>query len=727
MAGGIDPDAPYLFNTRHAKPVEYQRRAPTLEELLQRQDFPFQILQPIPLRGVNINGLLPKTIEQLGFNYFVVIDNSNYTKMSDIYRDSRLAGKSNFVTSDSVVHPYLAFTNRVLTDATLTQIVPDMLLLLDSMQTASLLDYRNAEDAEVRADIERNIAYLAVAIKLLNPKYQLPDIGTAAGLAEADLKHIFAGRQARSAIFDRTEDFSQFKPTGFYNAHGGLQSYFRCREWLSRVPYPIIDISAGADGTINNNFRRSVLLYRSLDHGVALGKPAMELWTKLVKASSLLGTQLDNLKERTLYPQDYKYVFQGRSSDLRVTLNSLAEPLFRTKLMLAIRKQKPVNLSSASIFELEDGAVDGQTAANFRLFPVFAQPEQPWLRVIARNFPTDKQSSSAWPVSLMDMYAWGSPIAGNILHDNVHALDPSLSKVLPELVNCIMRRQPGGQMQPVDSRTWKFLSTYFKPLPEGVPAVLRSEFWMCRRLLSAFGGWVDSQCAMAPAEAPVANASTNSAKATASTEAPTGDSVSGVPTAANPTMVPRRMGKGAPYHYLEPTIELYRLLEQDATKIQADLVASNYFPDRYKTRFGDFTRLFQRFQKISEAELRNQQLSQVDKRLLGTIDQILEKVDVPLPSVLPIEAPSEDRFGRGVNLAVGRPGQLYIIYQNPHTLEWTLGRGAVYTYYELPAPLLTDSMWQHKLEAGFAQPLQWASRFQVVQKEEKKAATAARP
>jgi hypothetical protein len=733
FAGAVDSNdaPPYLFQTRQGRPVEYKRSAPQLEELIRRTDMPYVPLQPIPLHGVRITGLHGKTVDMLGWNYFVVVDNSKYTKMSEIYRDSRLQGKSNFVTSDSIIHPYLAFTNRVVADTLTSQMVPDMLLLLDAMQQVALADYKSAEDGEVRGDIERNIAYLTVALKLLNPNYEFPRVGNIAKMAETDLRNIFSGRYAHSAIFDRGEDFSIFKPTGYFTAEDKLQSYFRCREWLSRVPYPIVDSMAGPNG---HNFRRSVLLFRCLDQAQVLGKPAMELWTKLVKASTLAGSPLDNLKERTLYPHDYRVVFSDRSSDLKVTLNALAEPLFRTKLMLAIRRQKPVNLSSASIFEIDEGGSSGEAAANFRLFPIVAQPEQPWLKSVARVFPSDKLASSSWPIGLLDMYAWGAPSAGNVLHDNLYSLDPNIIHALPDLANCVTRRQAGGQQVPVDSRVWRLLSSYFKPMTEAVPAVLRSEGWGTHRLLSAVGGWVDAQCALAPEKAPDEPAPTPGGDAP---EAATDEAVPGVPTVpgASPAApVVRRAPRVAPYHYLEPSLELYRNLEQDAHRLQTELASAQYLQDKYRSRFSDFTRLFQRLAKIAETELRGMQLNNVDRRLLANIDQILERVDTPLPAVLSFEASHkpgtkvkpEDRFSQGMNLAIGRPGQLYVIYQNPNSMAWTLGRGAVYTYYELPAPLLTTSMWEHRLEAGFAAPLPWTSKFQIVQKEAARpAATAA--
>jgi len=190
-------------------------------------------------------------------------------------------------------------------------------------------------------------------------------------------------------------------------------------------------------------------------------------------------------------------------------------------------------------------------------------------------------------------------------------------------------------------------------------------------------------------------------------------------TAAKPDApsVPRRVSKVPPYHYLEPNLDIYKHLELDATKLQAQLEAAHYFPQQHKAKLADFVRLFQRLQKIATTELHGLPISVLDRRLLADIDLILDKVDVPLPAVLTFDGGKSegDMINRGFNMAVGRPGILYIIYQNPHSMEWTLGRGAVYTYYETPAPLLTEGMWKHKVEAGFAVPPSWATRFELVQ------------
>lgn len=226
----------------------------------------------------------------------------------------------------------------------------------------------------------------------------------------------------------------------------------------------------------------------------------------------------------------------------------------------------------------------------------------------------------------------------------------------------------------------------------------------------------------------------------------------------------RKRSKIPPYHYLEPSVEVYRQLEADALKMQNELAGAHYLSEEYKQRFGDFIRLFQRLTKIADTEIKGLQIGAMDRKLLGDIDLILDRVDVPLPAVVSFEAtpktmktttaevklgfnaqkPIASKNGKppatfkakaavtssatenetnselpaGFNLAVGRPGLLYVIYQNPRSMEWTLGRGAVYTYYEMTAPMLTNSMWQHRVESGFAKPLNWTGRYEIVQQAE---------
>src|SRR5262249_4529898 len=159
---------------------------------------------------------------------FVVVDNTDFTTMSDLYRENRLNGKSNFVTADSIVHPYFAFTNGLLARVIQEHMTPELLTMLSSMLKVSAADYKSADDSGVQDDIKRNNALLLVAMRLLDPTLKLPDLGEASKLADAELNNIKQGRIAMSAISLHEEDFSLYQPIGWYNSNAKLRNFYRC-------------------------------------------------------------------------------------------------------------------------------------------------------------------------------------------------------------------------------------------------------------------------------------------------------------------------------------------------------------------------------------------------------------------------------------------------------------------------------------------------------------------
>lgn len=697
-------------------------QSPGIARLIRHRPVPYDFLEMLPLEETKIIDLRSKSVFRLSINYFVVADNFPLSRMTEVYRYCQQSGYSTFVTADSILHPYFAFTNRVLAEAA-GQMRPDLLALLQSMQQVSLADYRSAKDAEIRNDLERNIAYLAVAIKLLNWYYAPPEIGHVPALVQQELVLMRSGVPAPSAISSRAQDYSVFKPLGWYTSSDELKAFYRCCQWLSQVPYVVDDVATGSPGQQSNDFRRSVLLFRSLDRCQVDGKTGMEMWAKLSKGLALLGTCKDE-RDRLLNPADYKLVFQGKAAYLQANLNALADPLYRTKLMLSIRQKNANGLASTSVLDLESRAGDDDVA-RFHLFPSFEEAEMPWLRRLATMFPADPQAAQTWPVSLLDMYERGSPQAGNELYDNISALPPTLAPAIAALKGCVSTQLPNGQSQQRESRRWKLLSSYFRmpPATFGVADVLRTREWANHQLISAFSGFVDSLTAIAPplpaeAQADKAAAGTSGsgsqlAGSRADNELPDDDPSLAPPPTESLLLYPERRSK--PYHFLEPAKDLYQRMELDAQKMQSDLEAVHYFPSCYQAGFAEFINLLQRLQHIADFEIRGQRLSSADSSLLANFAEALDKVDVPLPAVLSFGG-LEGNERHALNLAVGHPGLLFVIYRNPYTHQLTLGRGPVYTYAEMPAPLVTNVVWQRNLQTGYSYPPAWAGGFEMVQK-----------
>lgn len=673
--------------------IDYRKKEAVAAELFPTSNIVVSSPPSIPLNGLKLAGLPPNALNDLGFNYFVVTT-TDYPDMTQLYRENKQRGKGNLVTVDSILHPYIAFRNRIIADAIENHINADLSLLLRSMLEVSLADLRDCEDMDVRADIEHNIAYIVVALRLIDPQYQTiltPDISA---LVDADLKNIAAGKRARSVILERNQNFASFNPLGWYGSSAKLSGFYQAFTWLTVMNMPLSDVTIDENGSATNQFRQSVLLFRSLDLAKCNGQPAFTLWTKINAALASVGVVALVQTEQILSPVEYKTVFASLPADLSVTLKGLAEPFFRTKLMLTIRNRKPMNLSTTSIFDLQDNRSSGVNGAVFQLLPPMNQPEIRWMRSILRYYPSEPtQAHSIWPLGLFVLHARGAAQADNILANYAWKLDPVINKLLPDLDQMTGRRELLSA--PTDNKLWRLLSDYFQPLPEGTQSALRTEQWLNRKLEGALTAWLSANTAIAP-------------KLFVKKPAPA------VPPPPAPGTDAATQGATRAFdNYLEPSTESYRRIVEDAQQLLASLNQFGYFPEKQRLRLSDFARLADRMRKISEYEVRGTPLPFADMQLLANIDLVLDQVAQPPAAVLPV-AHAETKSGQqiGINLCLGRPALVYMIFQQ--TSKIRLLRGGVYTYYEEPGAPMSLATWHARLNTASVKPPVWAESYDVV-------------
>jgi hypothetical protein len=704
----------------------------------------------------------------------VVSDNPPFMSMSEIYRDNRLKGKSSFITADCVVHPYFALTNKILRDVIYEKVMPGLSLMLQSMLTVAVSDYKKTDDPEVKNDITKNIAYILVSLQLLDPNLKLPNLGAATEAADAELLRIAHGKTARSAIYGSDEEYAFLRPNGFYDREPKLRNFFRCRQWLSRIQFPLADnemLDPRHQDQSESRFRQSVLLFRCLDQATVYGAPAMDLWAKYYRVWQLMGAR-ENPSEHPLLPTDYKTVFKTTNLDLSNLIKGLSQPFFRTKLLLSIRKNRPVELKSGSILTMRNEENHRVERAVFRFMPLADEPEIPWFADLAQKFTDDRSATEATPFALLELYARGSTIATNVLNGITWKLNSELFDELPRLVDATGRKraQAGAALDAGSQEgRWAILSNYFKLMTESVQPALKSDQWARRRLLSAFAGWVDSHVALMRSESLTANtgdaplavppepssaepgaveaalpvprkaipagtkgseASTNKiATATASagvsgskvTAATTGGiSVEHAASAQDATTSQPEATKashGPITNFLEPSPLIYKSLRLKMQQTLDDLSSIDYLPAESKKLAQELINLCQRLEEISRKEISNNQVAREDSKFLGTIDEQLDKFPAPMEAVWHLENHTVvDKKGKntsGANLCIGRPGEIFILLNIGRGK--TLSRGAVYTYYELAGGAIKPEAIEQKLSKGTVSMPSWTKDFEAQQ------------
>lgn len=700
---------PIQFGRPDLDPINLKKKAkPTLRDLFPHKDLGGAPIQPIFLGNIKIPGLSPGAMQSLGVNYYCVVNNTEFNSFSDSYKWNRVNGKANFVTADSLMHPYFAFKNGIMGSVIEEHLYSDLFHLLNAIIKATISDYKQAEDDEVKDDLQRNLAYLTVGLRLLDPEAELPDIGGADKLVEVDYKSCRKGIRAKSVIFNQNVDFSYCTPWGWYAKSPKVARFYQSYQWLSKVYFPFRNVTVNTIAGGGNSFRRAVLLYRSLTLAKVGESQALLLWNRVGNGFALCGMD-PYYRIHTILPPDLSSVLDRSRGSFSRLLDIVSQPYARTKLMLKIRKQRPVQLGSTSIFEIGKGGKPPADLEVFRFFPLVQPAEANWLRHVGHEFVTETDEPTPTPLSLLTMHGHGAVRATNLLSLQLESLDARLLTAVPRLERVISISK-GGKDQSEADRRWSVITQLFHAYPDDVQVALRTNHWYSRQLESAMGAWVDSYTAYKP----IPKKGDKSAVSTNSNENSPEKSLN-KPAIATKSVPTRR----SRFHYLDPRPMVYHLMTRDLDDLEKSLTGLVIFPPRYKKRLEDFKRLYSRMESIARREIAGEPTSREDFNLLANIDLLLKPVDSPLPSSIYFNigqaygTKREEGKGEGATIGIGRAGRLYIVCNT--TQGATLGRGAVYTLYELgggPYPL---KHWMRKLQFDLLRPPIWARPYDYVQ------------
>ncbi|RKY43452.1 MAG: hypothetical protein DRP81_06880, partial [Candidatus Omnitrophota bacterium] len=258
-----------------------------------------------------------------------------------------------FITTDSILHLFHIEFNELLKNIEIKKLSPMLNSFLDSVIDESIAQYNGLEDKELKELSRRNIAYLSVAKKLLDPEFSVP--GMVKKEVEEEIKRIedhkgfyksplfsedcptecsdgfvftsgsypngekcsqaikgpkiyYEGKVWDSVEFYKEvcsrkcycEDYSQYIPRGHYTASEELKRYFKSMMWLGRMTFK----ARGEEWT-----KQAVLLTDAVKSAKTKfeGKEynAIDIWNKIYTVTGFFAGASDDL---TFYEYD-KAVF----------------------------------------------------------------------------------------------------------------------------------------------------------------------------------------------------------------------------------------------------------------------------------------------------------------------------------------------------------------------------------------------------------------------------------
>ncbi|OFX15143.1 MAG: hypothetical protein A2Z18_07265, partial [Armatimonadetes bacterium RBG_16_58_9] len=623
----------------------------------------------------------PRAIAMVARNGFVVTP-TDYTQMFHVYENNEYQRPRKFqafITTDSMLHTYHVFYDYSLRTVESTKLFEACVKMTDAMLAASGQDLIAAKPPELKDAARRNVAYFAVARKLLGGAAP-PEI--VKDLANADLKKI-EGHAERdfSDVFGHKVDFSQFVPRGHYTRSEKLKRYFKAMMWYGLTQFAIPQGKIGPRPT-----RMALLVVRNLRTAKAGNAPVMKLWDMIYEPTVFYVGSAD----------DYTVYDYSRLSDKiygkKPSVEDFADDA-RLKTFISEAEKLPASGIENFI------AISRSNSNPDPWFPVLRQ-----FRLMGQRFIPDsrtmqelthpKAKGRNFPKGLDVFAAMGSDRALDILQNTYSVnvfkgFEEQMKKMRSE-----MEETPRQKWQSNLYYGWVWsLQSITKPTPLGYPTFMHNDAWLDKSLFTALGSWTELR-----------HDTILYAKQSVSECGGDGEEIP------------------IPKGYVEPNLEFWTKLKWLNQYTKEGLVSRGLLTEELKDKFARLGDWIDFCRRITVKELTNQKVTEEEYQQICmygselehlTLDfaggAILSEADKDMALVADVHTSFENVMEEGT----GRAGAIYVVVPIEGKLYMT--RGAVYTQYEFEWPAadrLTDEKWQKMLqtnrEPGFAE---WIKSF----------------
>lgn len=217
--------------------------------------------------------------EKLANNLFVV-GGSTGNEFYEEYEFNAYSQTPNFVTVDSLMHTYHLYFAHLLKSIEkdfLSSAVSD---ISKAMFEKSMEQYDEYKGTEWEEAAKRNVSYFAVACSLCGVDVSVP--GFAEEAVNHEIKNIMdaKGIEYSSIMGDLKEDYSQYKPRGYYEGNEQLEKYFRTMMWYGRITF---------EAENESNTRSAVLM------SMALKDSDLSDWESVYAITSFFAGASDDL------------------------------------------------------------------------------------------------------------------------------------------------------------------------------------------------------------------------------------------------------------------------------------------------------------------------------------------------------------------------------------------------------------------------------------------------
>ena len=625
------------------------------------------------LSNVYNNELLSYSISQNDDIRQQLVDNGFYVsegydmEFFELYENNRYDYTANFITVDSMMHTYHLYFAYLLRTTERNYLSHDLANLSTEMLSEAKSQYDTLKGTEWEDAAYLNLAFFAVGNKLLDPNADIPS--EVSDIVDSEVALINAAEGINpSPLFQPyseepvEEDYSQYKPRGYYDGEEALERYFRAMMWYGRRNF------AQANDTFN---RSAILMTIALDNG------ALDDWEKIYTVTSFFAGASD---DSGYY--EYLPIIDAAYGD-GITVDKLVGNTEGYNNFNALVKElDPPQINSVPVYASDSDDEVADKIIGYRFMGQrFSIDEAIFTQLVYRNVEENSQGGYRMLPDALDVpAALGSDTALNILSSQGATDYKNYSGNMDKLRLDIANAPEDTWDASLYSGWINTLRPVLEPKGEGYPMFMQNEEWNKKNLVTFLGSYTELKH----------------------------DTV-----LYSKQMMAEMGGADIPVlddrGYVEPEVEVYRRLSALVKSTSDGLESYGYLDADSKADLALLAELSDQLQTISEKELRDELPTDEEFELIRTFGGQIEhfwqetnkdKADndyftsQEFPAAVVVDV-ATDPNGSCLEVGTGRCNTIYVVV--PVDGQLKIAVGATYSFYEFEQPIsnrLTDTQWR---------------------------------
>lgn len=599
--------------------------------------------------------------QKLEQNLFVV-EGGSRKDFHSLYEENRYFQLPNFVTVDSLMHTYHLYFSYLLQNTEKTYLAGALSELSKQMLAKAKEQYGQLKGTEWEDAAKRNMAFFAVGASLQDSSVSVPaDVQNP--VAEEINRIMAAEALVESTLTGDYEDYSQYKPRGYYEGNEILEQYFRTMMWYGRI---------GFKQEKEDLDRSAVLMTLALRDG------GLENWESLYLVTSFFAGSSDDLGYYEYMPLIEAVYGSGISAP------QLAGDTEKWNLFHQLSAQlAPPAINSTPIVEGENNVLLGFRFMGQR-FSVDADIMQ---RLVYQEVGADSAGGKRMLPDALDVpAALGSDTALGILEAQGDTGYAGYTENMTKLREKYASAPDSTWTASLYANWLNTLRPLLEEKGEGYPSFMQSTAWATKSLETFLGSYAELKH----------------------------------DTVLYSKQIMAEMGGGdMPVYddrgYVQPEPTVYERFAFLAEKTAEGLRGYGMLSEADAENLSRLSQLAKQLQVISEKELRNETLADSEYELIrnygGTLEHFWSdamKGITGLDEVYPEEYPcplvvdvATDPNGSVLELATGGASTIYVVVPVDGTLR--IASGTVYSFYQFEWPMsdrMTDAEWRQMM--GYA-------------------------